>query len=167
MSADACSISPSSRRPPIYHRHRTFLSNRSHRGSSSSAKRRELARVARISGFRSSTRACPAQEFLITDFRIAIQQDGLPPGPREACGKLFREIGAGSIAKDLAALRIENPPATLREIALDRMTRAIISGLFELGARVVERSRCEQLGVPRSVIREVIRHLEAEGLVEI
>ncbi|MBX5230672.1 MULTISPECIES: GntR family transcriptional regulator [Rhizobium] len=47
------------------------------------------------------------------------------------------------------------------------MTRAIISGLFELGARVVERSRCEQLGVPRSVIREVIRHLEAEGLVEI
>ena len=69
-------------------------------------------------------------------------------------------------AENLAALRIETPPATLREIALGRMRRAIISGLFEPGARLVERTLCDQLGVSRSVIREVIRHLEAEGLVE-
>lgn len=69
-------------------------------------------------------------------------------------------------ADPLAALRIETPPATLREMALERMRRAIISGLFEPGARLVERTLCEQLGVSRSVIREVIRHLEAEGLVE-
>lgn len=69
-------------------------------------------------------------------------------------------------AESLAALRIETPPATLREIALDRMRRAIINGLFEPGERLVERTLCEQLGVSRSVIREVIRHLEAEGLVE-
>lgn len=69
-------------------------------------------------------------------------------------------------ADSLAALRIETPPATLREMALERMRRAIISGLFEPGARLVERTLCEQLGVSRSVIREVIRHLEAEGLVE-
>ncbi len=67
---------------------------------------------------------------------------------------------------DLSALRIETPPVTLREIALDRLRRAIISGLFEPGTRLVERSLCEQLGVSRSVIREVIRHLEAEGLIE-
>ncbi|MDE3823010.1 GntR family transcriptional regulator [Sinorhizobium meliloti] len=66
----------------------------------------------------------------------------------------------------LAALRINNPPATLREIALERMRRAIISGLFEPGERLVERTLCDQLGVSRSVVREVIRHLEAEGLVE-
>jgi GntR family transcriptional regulator, trigonelline degradation regulator len=66
----------------------------------------------------------------------------------------------------LAALRIETPPATLREMALERMRRAIISGLFEPGTRLVERTLCDQLGVSRSVIREVIRHLEAEGLVE-
>ncbi|MBN9045988.1 MAG: GntR family transcriptional regulator [Rhizobiales bacterium] len=66
----------------------------------------------------------------------------------------------------LAALRIETPPATLREIALERLRRAIISGLFEPGVRLVERTLCDQLGVSRSVIREVIRHLEAEGLVE-
>lgn len=69
-------------------------------------------------------------------------------------------------AENLAALRIDTPPATLREIALDRMRRAIIGGLFEPGERLVERTLCEQLGVSRSVIREVIRHLEAEGLVE-
>jgi DNA-binding GntR family transcriptional regulator len=68
--------------------------------------------------------------------------------------------------RDFADLRIETPPATLREIALDRLRRAIISGLFEPGQRLVERSLCEQMGVSRSVIREVIRHLESEGLVE-
>ncbi len=68
--------------------------------------------------------------------------------------------------ENLAALRIETPPVTLREIALDRMRRAIIGGLFEPGGRLVERTLCDQLGVSRSVIREVIRHLEAEGLVE-
>lgn len=69
-------------------------------------------------------------------------------------------------ADTIAALRIESPPTTLREIALERMRRAIIGGLFEPGVRLVERTLCDQLGVSRSVIREVIRHLEAEGLVE-
>jgi DNA-binding GntR family transcriptional regulator len=68
--------------------------------------------------------------------------------------------------RDLSDLRIETPPVTLREIALDRLRRAIISGLFEPGQRLVERTLCEQMGVSRSVIREVIRHLESEGLVE-
>ncbi|WP_137154333.1 GntR family transcriptional regulator [Rhizobium sp. FKL33] len=66
----------------------------------------------------------------------------------------------------LADLRIDTPPVTLREIALERMRRAIIAGLFEPGQRLVERTLCDQLGVSRSVIREVIRHLESEGLVE-
>ncbi len=76
------------------------------------------------------------------------------------------EGGMTKNAENLAALRIESPPATLREIALERMRRAIIGGVFEPGERLVERTLCEQLGVSRSVIREVIRHLEAEGLVE-
>jgi len=71
------------------------------------------------------------------------------------------------LGQALAALRIETPPTTLREIALERLRRAIIIGLFEPGARLVERKLCEQLGVSRSVIREVIRHLQAEGLVEV
>jgi GntR family transcriptional regulator, trigonelline degradation regulator len=67
---------------------------------------------------------------------------------------------------NIASLRIEKPPLTLRELALDRLRQAIINGLFEPGQRLVERTLCDQLGVSRSVIREVIRHLESEGLVE-
>lgn len=67
--------------------------------------------------------------------------------------------------QDLTALRIETPPVTLRAMALDRLRQAIISGVFKPGQRLVERALCDQLGVSRSVIREVIRHLDAEGLV--
>ncbi|MGQ1513291.1 GntR family transcriptional regulator (plasmid) [Acinetobacter baumannii] len=64
-------------------------------------------------------------------------------------------------------LKIENPPVTLRELCLEKMRNAIITGYFPSGKRLVERTLCEELGVSRSVVREVIRYLEAEGLVEI
>ena len=67
----------------------------------------------------------------------------------------------------LMNLKIENPPVTLRELCLTKMRNAIITGYFPAGKRLVERSLCEELGVSRSVVREVIRYLEAEGLVEI
>lgn len=63
-------------------------------------------------------------------------------------------------------LRIDQPPATLRAIAVDRLRGAIIAGRFQGGDRLVERALCDQLGVSRSVVREVIRTLEAEGLVD-
>lgn len=66
-----------------------------------------------------------------------------------------------------ADMRIDHPVTTLREIAVDRLRSAIISGRFAGGARLVERNLCEQLGVSRSVVREAIRYLEAEGLVEL
>jgi DNA-binding GntR family transcriptional regulator len=64
-------------------------------------------------------------------------------------------------------LRIDHPTTTLRELAVDRLRQAIISGRFAGGDRLVERTLCDQLGVSRSVVREAIRYLEAEGLVEI
>lgn len=67
--------------------------------------------------------------------------------------------------REMSNLRIETPPTTLRALALERLRGAIISGMFQPGQRLVERALCDQLGVSRSVIREVIRHLDAEGLV--
>lgn len=64
------------------------------------------------------------------------------------------------------SLRIERPPVTLREMVLERMLAAIISGHFRSGERLVERKLCDELGVSRTVVRETIRYLEAEGLVE-
>jgi GntR family transcriptional regulator, trigonelline degradation regulator len=65
------------------------------------------------------------------------------------------------------SLRIDIPTITLRERAVDRLRQAIIAGRFGSGDRLVERALCDQLGVSRSVVREAIRYLEAEGLVEI
>ncbi len=67
----------------------------------------------------------------------------------------------------MQSLKIDTPPRTLREIAQSNIRTAIINGDFEPGQRLVERSLCEQVGVSRSVIREVIRTLEAEGLVDV
>lgn len=64
-------------------------------------------------------------------------------------------------------LKIDKAPQTLRDIVQERMRDAIISGHFKSGERLVERPLCDQLGVSRTVVRETIRFLEAEGLVEI
>lgn len=63
-------------------------------------------------------------------------------------------------------LKIQEFPRTLRELALEKMRAAILDQRFPPGARLVERDVGEQLGVSRSVVREVIRHLESEGLVQ-
>lgn len=63
------------------------------------------------------------------------------------------------------ALRVERPAKTLRELALEKMREAIFSQRFRPGERLVERDLCEQLGVSRTIVREVLRHLETEGLV--
>lgn len=70
--------------------------------------------------------------------------------------------------QDKATLqKIDHAPQTLRDVVQARMRAAIIEGHFSPGERLVERPLCEQLGVSRTVIRETIRYLEAEGLVDI
>lgn len=64
-------------------------------------------------------------------------------------------------------LRIDRHVPTLRELAVNRLREAIITGQFAGSERLVERVLCAHLGVSRSVVREAIRFLEAEGLVEI
>ncbi|RWC89836.1 GntR family transcriptional regulator [Mesorhizobium sp. M00.F.Ca.ET.151.01.1.1] len=63
-------------------------------------------------------------------------------------------------------LRIDRSAKTLRTLALERMREAIMGFHFQPGERLVERPLCDQLGVSRSVVREVLRQLEAEGLVQ-
>ncbi|MFB9948945.1 GntR family transcriptional regulator [Rhizobium puerariae] len=64
-----------------------------------------------------------------------------------------------------SAIRVERPSKTLRELALDKVRDAIVNGYFRPGDRLVERDLCAQLGVSRTIVREVLRHLESEGLV--
>lgn len=67
---------------------------------------------------------------------------------------------------DETSLRVDRSAKTLRELALEKMRAAILDFHFRPGERLVERALCERLGVSRTVVREVLRHLEAEGLVE-
>ncbi|WP_028603427.1 GntR family transcriptional regulator [Ottowia thiooxydans] len=65
-----------------------------------------------------------------------------------------------------ASLKVDRSAKTLRELSLEKMRDAIWNGHFKPGERLVERNLCEQLEVSRSIVREVLRHLETEGLVE-
>ncbi len=68
--------------------------------------------------------------------------------------------------KDLrAALAVVRPVETLRAQAVDRLRKAIMEGQIPAGARLVERKLCDLLGVSRTLVREGLRQLEAEGWV--
>lgn len=68
---------------------------------------------------------------------------------------------------DDGGLRVDRSTKTLRERTVERLRDAILNFQFKAGDRLVERSLCEKLGVSRTVVREALRHLEAEGFVEI
>ena len=71
-----------------------------------------------------------------------------------------------STALDVEDLRIDRSARTLRELTLEKLRDAILDFRFQPGERLVERTLCDLFGVSRTVVREVLRHLEAEGLVE-
>jgi GntR family transcriptional regulator, trigonelline degradation regulator len=70
------------------------------------------------------------------------------------------------MADTVPSLKVERRTTTLRGLALEKMRTAILDAHFHPGERLIERSLCEELGVSRTVVREVLRHLETEGLVD-
>ncbi|GAB3615568.1 GntR family transcriptional regulator [Okibacterium endophyticum] len=61
---------------------------------------------------------------------------------------------------------IERTAAPLRQHVVTAIRDGVVSGRFEPGSRLIERSLCEELGVSRTVIREALRQLESEHLIE-
>jgi len=64
---------------------------------------------------------------------------------------------------DRGALRVV--PQPMRRQVEEALRNAIISGRYLPGEHLPDRALCEEFGVSRSVIREAVRLLEAEGLV--
>jgi DNA-binding GntR family transcriptional regulator len=64
------------------------------------------------------------------------------------------------------SLRIKRQTTTLRQQVLEALRNAILDFQFKPGDRLVERELCEMTGVSRTSVREALRHLESEGLVE-
>jgi len=64
-------------------------------------------------------------------------------------------------------INIERQAAPLRQQVLEALRRAIVSGRLAPGERLTERALIEMMGVSRTVIREALRQIESEGLIEI
>lgn len=78
--------------------------------------------------------------------------------------------GPDMVAKTPAlaeALGSPPPPLLRREQAFEHIKDAIITGRLRPGTRLIERELCEALGASRTIVREVIRRLEAERLVQV
>lgn len=64
------------------------------------------------------------------------------------------------------SMRVETVAAPVRRQVVEILRSAITSGHFEPGQRLIERDLCELTGVSRASIREALRQLETEGLIE-
>ena len=58
-------------------------------------------------------------------------------------------------------------PRTVQQETVDKLRLAIFSGVFEPGSRLIESQLCVQLGISRPSLREALRSLAAERLIEI
>jgi DNA-binding GntR family transcriptional regulator len=65
-----------------------------------------------------------------------------------------------------APLAVRATAAPLRQQVVDRLRSAVIAGDLAPGQRLTERELIDRVGVSRTVIREALRQLESEGLVE-
>lgn len=79
---------------------------------------------------------------------------------------------AGSPATDGTSppgpdLDLRGEVVSLRQRATDRLREAILAGRFEPGSRMIESELWRSLGVSRTVVREALQHLQAEGLITI
>lgn len=72
------------------------------------------------------------------------------------------EIGV----QHLKELRVDAQAAPLRRRVADNLRNAIIEGRFKPGERLKEGELCAWTGVSRTAVREALRQLEAEGVVD-
>jgi DNA-binding GntR family transcriptional regulator len=63
-------------------------------------------------------------------------------------------------------MRVVRNTVTLRQQVLEVLRDAILNFQFKPGDRLIERELCELTGVSRTSVREALRHLESEGLVQ-
>ncbi|MCO5070013.1 MAG: GntR family transcriptional regulator [Rhizobiaceae bacterium] len=64
-------------------------------------------------------------------------------------------------------LKVERHAAPLRHGVTDSIRNAIALGHFKPGERLPERVLCETTGVSRTLVREALRQLESEGLIDV
>jgi DNA-binding GntR family transcriptional regulator len=68
---------------------------------------------------------------------------------------------------EMHEFRVERIAAPLRHSVTESIRYAIAVGRFKGGDRLPERRLCEMTGVSRTLVREALRQLESEGLIEV
>ena len=76
-----------------------------------------------------------------------------------------KPLSAASMS-DLDFPVVKKRAAPLRRDVVDALRKAIIEGRLAPGARLIERELIDLTGVSRTVIREALRQLESEAIVE-
>ncbi|MBT5050864.1 MAG: GntR family transcriptional regulator [Rhodospirillaceae bacterium] len=75
-------------------------------------------------------------------------------------------LAARPNADTASSLRVRREVQSLRMMTVDTLRRALLRMYFQPGDRLIERELCELTGVSRTSVREALRHLESEGLIE-
>lgn len=65
-----------------------------------------------------------------------------------------------------SSMRVAPVAAPIRSQVVETLRNAITSGRFSPGQRLVEKDLCDLLGVSRPSVREALRELESEGLIQ-
>ncbi|AYG63501.1 GntR family transcriptional regulator (plasmid) [Rhizobium jaguaris] len=68
--------------------------------------------------------------------------------------------------RSMANLGLNVPRAvSLRQQVTDGLRGSILSGKLRPGQKLIEREICEEMRISRTVLREALQHLEAEGMI--
>ncbi|MDA0911970.1 MAG: GntR family transcriptional regulator, partial [Proteobacteria bacterium] len=70
----------------------------------------------------------------------------------------------------MGEIKVLNPIprlSSLKEAVIKTIRDAIITGHFKPGEKLIEKRLTEDLGVSRTILREAISHLSAEGIVKV
>jgi DNA-binding GntR family transcriptional regulator len=92
-------------------------------------------------------------------------------GQRRKTASAMRDTYERKSASALATAGLDSPvvkkrAAPLRADVVDALRKAIVDGRLPPGARLIERELIDMTGVSRTVIREALRQLESESIVE-
>lgn len=97
------------------------------------------------------------------------------PTPSEALSTLLRHARTTTSPMPTAStqpaperdFRVVRVAAPLRQSVVESIRNAIATGRFVAGERLTEKGLCEMVGVSRTLMREALRQLETEGLIDV
>lgn len=87
------------------------------------------------------------------------------PG-NDVSGRAHERIATMPHSGEGYLLRVERTSQTLSHRTAEMLRQAIVRMHFKPNQRLIERELCEQTGVSRTCVREALRQLESEGLVQ-